>query len=162
MVSLVPPPPPPPQKKKKKKRKKKKEKEKKANLGDLIAATGLVILLKLDSNCQFFSPCDIEVRWMILENNKGHLLYYAKLCASFQIHRWIQIGFAVWKHSIRAKIADFLSRVTLKFDRCYWKTIGHLFYATSSFLHHFVAISEFKLEFQSGNTQFGSKSTNFI
>ena len=27
----------------------------KANLGDLIAATGLVILLKLDSNCRFFS-----------------------------------------------------------------------------------------------------------
>ena len=27
------------------------------------------------------------------------------------------------------------------------KTIGHLFYATSSFVHHFVAISEFKLEY---------------
>ena len=26
------------------------------------------------------------------------------------------------------------------------KTIGHLFYATSSFVHHFVAIGEFKLE----------------
>ena len=35
------------------------------------------------------------------------------------------------------------------------ETIGHLFYDTSSFLHHFVAISEFKLELQSGNTQFG-------
>ena len=31
------------------------------------------------------------------------------------------------------------------------KTIGHLFYATLSFLHHFVAIGEFKLELQSGN-----------
>ena len=31
------------------------------------------------------------------------------------------------------------------------KTIGHLFYATSSFLHHFVAIGEYKLELQSGN-----------
>ena len=30
----------------------------KANLSDLIAATGLVILLKLDSNRQFLSPCD--------------------------------------------------------------------------------------------------------
>ena len=28
------------------------------------------------------------------------------------------------------------------------KTIGHLFYATSSFVHHFVAIGEFKLELQ--------------
>ena len=32
------------------------------------------------------------------------------------------------------------------------KTIGHLFYATLSFLHHFVAIGQYKLELQSGNT----------
>ena len=41
------------------------------------------------------------------------------------------------------------------------KTIGQLFYATSSFVHHFVAIGEFKLELQSGNAQFGSNSTIF-
>ena len=41
------------------------------------------------------------------------------------------------------------------------KTIGHLFYATSSFLYHFVAIGEFKLELQSGNAQSGSNSTIF-
>ena len=28
--------------------------------------------------------------------------------------------------------------------------MGHLFYATSSFVHHFVAIGEFKLELQLG------------
>ena len=39
------------------------------------------------------------------------------------------------------------------------KTIGHLFYATSSFRHHFVAIGEFKLELQSGNAQSGSNAT---
>ena len=76
----------------------------KANLRDLIAATGLVI-----SN-------------------------------------WIQI-------------VNFSARVTVKFDGWPCKTIGHLFYATSSFVHHFVAIGEFKLELQSGNVQFGSKST---
>ena len=38
------------------------------------------------------------------------------------------------------------------------KTIGHLFYATSSFVHHFIAIGEFKLELQSGNAQSGSNS----
>ena len=42
-----------------------------------------------------------------------------------------------------------------------WKTIGHLFYATWSFVHHLVAISEFKYEIQSGNAQFGSKSKIF-
>ena len=33
--------------------------------------------------------------------------------------------------------------------------LGHLFYATPSFGHHFVPIGEFKQELQSGNTQFG-------
>ena len=33
----------------------------KANLRDLIAATGLVILLKLDSNLWFFILCDLEI-----------------------------------------------------------------------------------------------------
>ena len=74
----------------------------KANLRDLIAATGLVILLKLDSNRQFFT------------------------------------------------------RVTLKFDGWPRKLIRHVFYKTSSFVYHFISISEFKLELQSGNAQFGS------
>ena len=78
----------------------------KANLRDLIAATGLVI-----SN-------------------------------------WIQI-------------VNFSARVTVKFDGWPCKTIGHLFSATSSFVHHFVAIGESKLELQSGNAQSGSNSTIF-
>ena len=45
------------------------------------------------------------------------------------------------------KIDDFFSRVTLKFDGSdLEKQEGHLFYATSSCVHHFVAIGEFKLE----------------
>ena len=42
------------------------------------------------------------------------------------------------------------------------KIIGHPFYAASSFLHHFIAISEFKLELQSRNIKFGSKSMIFL
>ena len=52
--------------------------------------------------------------------------------------------------------------VTSKIDGGPWKTIGHLFYATSSFVHHFIVIGEFKQELQSGNGQFGSKSTLFV
>ena len=89
-------------------------------------------------------------------------LYYVKLCASFKIHWCIQTGFTVQKHSIQVKIGDMLSRVTLKFDGWPWKTIGHLFYATSSFVHHFLPIREFKLELRSGNAPFGSKSTIFL
>ena len=51
--------------------------------------------------------------------------------------------------------------MTLKFDGWPWKTIGHLFYAASSFVQHFVAIGEFKLELQSGNAQSGPNSTIF-
>ena len=65
------------------------------------------------------------------------------------------------KRPIWVKIGDVLSHVTLKFDGWPWKTIGHLFYATSSFVHHFVAIGEFKLELQSGNAQSRSNSTIF-
>ena len=86
----------------------------KANQRDLIAATSLVILIKLDSNSQFFSPCDLEIWWMTLRNNRAPLLYYATHCAPLQIHRWILTRFAVWKRSIRVKIGGFFSCLTLK------------------------------------------------
>ena len=87
---------------------------------------------------------------MTLENNRTPLLYYTKLCASFQSHGWIQTEATVRKGSIRVTIGDYLSHVTFKFDGWPWKTIEHLFYTTSSCMHHFKAI-------QSGNAQFGSK-----
>ena len=66
------------------------------------------------------------------------------------------------EHSIRVKICHFLVLVTLKFDRWHRKTIGHLFYAASNFVHHFIVISEFKPELQSGNAKLGSKSMIFL
>ena len=164
----------------------------------------------------FFVPCDLEIWWITLENNRAPLLCCFKLCASFHSHQWIQTGVTVRKRSIRVKIGNFfvlcdleiwrmtlktnrtpflccfklcasfhshlriqtrvtvrkrqigvkidvfLSRLTLKFDGWTWKTVGPLFYDTFSFVHHFVAIGEFKLELQSGNTQFRSKSTIFL
>ena len=68
----------------------------------------------------------------------------------------------VRKRPIWVKIDYFFSRVTLKFEWWPSKTIGHLFYATSSLVHHFVAIGEFRLELQSGNAQSGSKWTIFL
>ena len=98
---------------------------------------------------------------MTLTNKTACLLNYIKFCVSFQIHQWIQTGVTVRKLPIWVKFDDFWSHVTFKIDVWPWKTIGHLFYATSSFVHHFVAIGEFKLELQSGNAQFESKSTIF-
>ena len=81
---------------------------------------------------------------MTLKNNRAHFLCYIKLCASFQNHRWIQTGVTVRKCPTWVKISDFLSLVTLEFDGWPWKTIGHLFYVASSFVHHFITIGEFK------------------
>ena len=104
----------------------------------------------------FFVPCDLEIWWMTLKNNRAPLVYYIKLCESFRSHLWIQTWVTDWKRSIHVKICDFLSCVTLKFDIWPWKTIGHFFYAISSFVHHVIAINESKLELQ-----FGSKSAIF-
>ena len=85
----------------------------KANLRDLIAATGLVILLKLDLNRRFFSPCDLDIWWMTPNNNRAPLLCYFKLFASFRSHWWIQTEVTVRKRLIWVKIDAFFSRVTL-------------------------------------------------
>ena len=94
----------------------------------------------------FFVLCNLEIWQMTLKKNRASLLCYFKLCASFHSHRWIETGVTVWQHPIRIKISDFLSRVILKFN----------------FVHHFIAIGELKLELQSGDYQFGSKSAIFI
>ena len=111
---------------------------------------------------RFLEPCDLVIWQMTLQNNRAPLLCYLKLCAAFGTHWWIQTGVTVRKCPIWVKFDDFYSRVTLKFDGWPCKTIGHLFYATSSFVHHFGLIGEFKLKLQSGNAQFGSKSTIFL
>ena len=91
----------------------------------------------------------------------GHLFY----ATSSFVHHFVPIGEfkleLVQKHPIWVKINDFFSRVTFKLDRWPWKTIGHLFYDTLSFVHHFNAIGKFKLKLKSGNAQFGWKSTIF-
>ena len=100
---------------------------------------------------------------MTSKHYRAPLLHYIKLCALSQTPRYIQTGVTVLKHSIRVKISCFfLSHVILKFDEWHWKTIVHLFFATLSFVHHFKAIGEFKLELQSGNAKFGSKSVIFL
>ena len=61
-----------------------------------------------------FFICDLEIWWMTLKNKRAHLLYYIKLCASFQSHELIESGVTVRKRSIQVKIGNFLSRATLK------------------------------------------------
>ena len=112
----------------------------KSNLRDLIAATGLVILLKWDSNLHVFSPCDLVICWLTSKNNKALLLYYDKLCASFQSYGWIQTGNPVRKRSIPVKIGDFVCLCDLEI---WWMTLKNnrtpfLYYTNLyiSFLSH--------------------------
>ena len=110
---------------------------------------------------RFKSCVTLKVNGWPLKNNRAPLLCYFKLITSFRSHWWIYIWVTVRERPICVKIDDFFSRVTLQFDVWPWKSIGHLFYATSSFVHHFVSIGEFKLELQPRNAQFGSNSTIF-
>ena len=118
--------------------------------------------LKSGQNRQSFVPCDLEIWWMAMKNNRAPLLCYVKLCASFRrSHWWFQPGVTLRKRPIWIKIDDFFSRGTLKFNRWSWKIIRLLFY-TTSFVQHFVAIGKFKLGLQSRNAQFGSKLMRFF
>ena len=61
----------------------------------------------LGQNRWCFVPCDLEIWWMTLENNRAPLLCCSKLWATFHSHRWIQTGVAVWKRPIWIKFDDF-------------------------------------------------------
>ena len=83
-----------------------------------------------------------------LEKNRAPLPCYFKLSASFRSHCWIQTGDKVWKCPIWVKFDDFFSRVTLKFDRWPWKTIG-----TSS--KHHQALCIISLPYVNSNLCYG-------
>ena len=92
---------------------------------------------------------------MTTKNNRAPFLCCFKLCALFHSHQWIQTGVTVCKRPILVKINNFLSCVTLKFNWWPSKTIGHPFYATSSFVQHFVDIGELNNEVQSRTPNLG-------
>ena len=56
---------------------------------------------------RFFSPMWPWNLMGDLKNQRPPLLCYAKLCASFRSHWWIQIGVTVRKRQIGVKIGDF-------------------------------------------------------
>ena len=116
----------------------------KANLRDLIAVTGLVILLKLDSNHRFFSLCDLEIQWMTPKNKCTSSILHQALCIISNPPVNSNWSYSSETPNLGKNQHFFFSYVTLKFDVWTWKTIGRLFNATSSFVF------------------FGSKSTNFF
>ena len=86
----------------------------------------------LGQNRWCFVPCDLEIWWMTLENNRASLLCCFKLCATFHSHWWIQTGVTVRKRPNLGQIRRFLEPcdlaiwcMTLKNNRapllCYFK-----------------------------------------
>ena len=61
----------------------------------------------LGQNRWCFVPCDLEIWWMTLENNRVSLLCCFKLCATFHSHWWIQTGVTLWKRPIWVKFDNF-------------------------------------------------------
>ena len=61
----------------------------------------------LGQNRWCFVPCDLEIWWMTLENNRASLICCFKLCATFHSHWWIQTGVTVRKRPIWVKLDDF-------------------------------------------------------
>ena len=123
----------------------------------MIAATSLVISLKLDSNRRFFSSCDLDIWWITSINYRAPL-YTLHQALCIISNPSVNSNWSYCPETLNSgQNQRFFACVTLKFDGWPWKTIGHFFYVTLSFVHHFKAISEFKLELLSGNAQLGSK-----
>ena len=99
----------------------------------------------------FFVPCDLKIWLVTLKNNGPFYICYFKLCASSH-------SYSPETPNSRKIHNFFLSCVTFKFDKMILKNNKHLLYAALSFGHHFIAICDFKLELQSRNAQFRSKS----
>ena len=99
---------------------------------------------------------------MTFKNYRAPLLCYFKLCATFRSHWWIQTGVTVWKCPIWVKFWRFLEPCDFEI---WWMTLQNnrspllcYFKLCAAFRNH---IGEFKIKLQSGNAQFGSKSTIF-
>ena len=119
----------------------------KAKLRDLITVTGLVIFPKSDSNQWFCALCDFKI-WRMTWETTGNLLHTLRnyVCHFIAIHG-LKFELPSENVQITAKSSTFSACLSLKFDRWPQETIWHLFYTTSSFVHHF----------KDRNAQFGSK-----
>ena len=107
--------------------------------------------LNSGGNRQFFATCDFAITTMALTNYRAPLLHCVKLFASFRRHQLIQTGVTVRNTQFGKTRRIFVACELEMFQM----TIECIFYAMSRFVHHFVGISELKLELRSEKAQFG-------
>ena len=146
----------------------------KANLRDLIAATSIVILLKLDSIRRFFGLYSISQEictWLLLccgytltdfpisirltslalwQSNDCPSASKATLMNMDKYFMWIHYerlhNHNKAKHNKTVCIFLGIYCMTMTFDGWPRKSVGQLFYTRLSFVHHWKASGEFKLE----------------
>ena len=112
-------------------------------------------------NWRYFVPCDLEILWMTLETNRSPFYITLTFVQHFKAIDIFKLDLQSGNAQFRSKLVIFVLcdlenwRMTLKCN-----TTPLL--SASSFTYHFIAIGEFKLELQSGNPQFGSKSIIFL
>ena len=85
-----------------------------ANLRDLIAVTGPVAVLKLDSNHRVVGPYKLEIWWMTSINKRTPHLCYIKLWALFLSQWWNKTGVTVPKCPFRVKIGNLMCDLQIR------------------------------------------------
>ena len=103
--------------------------------------------------------------WNFMDDSEkiaGHLFYTTpSFVHHFKSISAFKLELPSGNTQFRSKLMIFFTHVTLLCDGWPWKTTGHLYHATSSFVHHFVAIGEFKMELESRKAKFVYKYTIF-
>ena len=95
---------------------------------------------------------DLEIWKMALKNYRAPLLCYFRLFTFVAINSNSSDGPQTPTSGQNRRL---FSGGTLKFYRWPWKTIGHLFYITASFVLHFITMCEIKLKLRPRNIQTG-------
>ena len=123
----------------------------KANLRDLIAATGLVNFdAKIEITLAFFAHVTLGLDWCHRKTMRQLLYTPFKLCASFHSHLYFKLELSLGNSEIGVKLGNFLACVTFTYYRWHWKAIDHIFFTTPSCVHDSVFIFELNLDSLSG------------
>ena len=112
----------------------------------------------LGKNWQCCAACDLNIWRITSKITRALLLCHFKICALF-----CSVAICGFKLELQYSNAQFGSQLSMFWPVWPWnltdalKNKGNLFYAIASFVHHFVATCEFRLELPSRNIRIGSK-----
>ena len=137
----------------------------KANLRDLIAATVLVFLLKIGFKSLIFGTVRPGNLMEDLEKQQGtSSILWQSLCVISKPSVNSKWSYSPETLNLGQNWHFFcpVYGVTLKFDLWPTKTIAHLFYATSSFVHHFITICDFKWSYSQETPNLGQNRWFFV